>query len=429
MGAVGACVMAVAGVASGAASFSDRIGDNNPAPDITSVTFAERVPGTIELRVAVSNFPTLPADSWFNVWLDLDSNPETGSLGDEALVRYRSDGSVAFYMWNGARLVERAASGFVGVYQAGVLTLTMPKSELGGASTFGFLVVAARSQNLSLTTEFISSDFAPDTGRAAWAGPSETTYSDPAADNDAAPDIGSVRVTDGKDGWIRFAISTSNYTVLPSSAVLAVNIDSDNRAATGQGGVDAMVSMSGGEVLLRRWSPMDMDWAADTKPTLVRGQSSGGVVTIDVHRSELGDTPRFGFIVAAVDINQEAELIVAADVAPENGRFWRYTLANAPALRLIIGKVTATPARPRAGESFTISTPVTRSDTKRSIASGTVTCNVLAGAKRIRATGSVRAGAGYCTLVVPRSATALSGSMTVRSGGKSVTARFRFPVR
>jgi hypothetical protein len=421
--------MAIAGVASGAASFSDRAGDHNPAPDVTSVTLAERVAGVIELRVAVANFPTLPSDSWFNVWLDLDSDPTTGSLGDEALVRYRADGSIQFYLWNGARLVERDAPGFVGSYQDGVLTLTMPTSELDDAATFGVLVVGARSQNLSLTTEFISSDFAPDTGRSAWAAPAEATFPDPAADQDAAPDITSVRVSDAKDGWIRFAISTPNYPVLPSRAVLAVNIDSDNRPATGQGGVDAMVSMGGGQVLLRRWSAAERDWVNDTKPTRVRGRSSGGVVTIDVHRSELADSPRFGFTIAAVDINLEAEMIVAADIAPESGRYWRYTLANAPALRLLLGEVTATPARPRAGKPFTITMGVTRSDTQRSIASGTVKCDVFSGGKRVRAAGRVRAGAGHCTLVVPEGATALSGSMTVRSGGTSVSARFRFPVR
>lgn len=429
-GVLGACALVVVGSASSATTFTDRAGDQNPAPDITSVTLAERVAGTVELRVTVANFPMLlPASSWFNVWLDLDSNPDTGGLGDEALVRYAADGTIAFHLWDGTQLVERDATGFAGTYEAGVLTLAMPSSELGGTTAFGVLVVGARSQNLSVATEFIASDFAPDAGRSAWAGPAEVTFADPSADHDEAPDLTSVRVTDAKDGWVRFAIATPNRATLPSTAVLVLNIDTDNRRGTGEGGADVVVAMGDGDVVLQRWNAAREEWARDTAPTQVRARNARGVVTVEVHRSELGDPRRFGFSVAALDVNQEAQVIVAADVAPEGGRYWRYTLANPVAMRLIMGKVTGTPVRPRAGERFTIRTPVTRSDTKRAIGSGRVTCNVRASEKRVPASGRIRSGAGQCTLVVPAVATSISGSMTVRSAGKSATVRFRFPVR
>jgi len=53
-----------------------------------TVGVAEPVVGSIELTIAVGNFQTLPDNTWVNVWFDLDSDPETGEGGDEALVRY-----------------------------------------------------------------------------------------------------------------------------------------------------------------------------------------------------------------------------------------------------------------------------------------------------------------------------------------------------
>jgi hypothetical protein len=72
-----------------------------------------------------------------------------------------------------------------------------------------------------------------------------------------------------------------------------------------------------------------------------------------------------------------------------------------------------------------------RSDTARGLASGSVACDVRVAGRPVRATGRVRAGLASCSLLVPESAagTALRGSMTVRSGGKSVVARFAFAVR
>ncbi|MBA3375534.1 MAG: hypothetical protein H0U00_06935 [Actinobacteria bacterium] len=97
----------------------------------------------LALVVSVGNYQSLPADSWFNLWFDLDSNPQTGDGGDEALVRYVSDGAIDFYLWDGAALTERSAVGITGRYDTGVFTLTAPESAFGGLSAFGILAVSA----------------------------------------------------------------------------------------------------------------------------------------------------------------------------------------------------------------------------------------------------------------------------------------------
>ena len=100
--------LALGSVALAAASFSDRAGDNNAAPDVTSVTVSESAAGIATIVVAVSNYSALPPNSWFNLWFDLDNNPNTGDDGDEALVRYFDDGGIRFHRWVENELVQAA---------------------------------------------------------------------------------------------------------------------------------------------------------------------------------------------------------------------------------------------------------------------------------------------------------------------------------
>jgi hypothetical protein len=433
MGVAGALafgLLAFAGLALGAASYSDSAGDDNAAPDLTSVVVSEAPDGTLTLTLAVANYQTLPADSWFNLWFDLDSNQETGDAGDEALVRYNSDGVIDFYLWNGLDLVERPSAGMTGTYAPGVLTVTAPETAFGGLSTFGLLAVSARSQELG-DNELIASDYAPDIGRSRFVGPAAASFPDPGADHDAAPDITSVRVTDAKDGWISFAISTPNYATLPGESPLFVEIDRDANPRTGDGGAEALVTAVGGEVQLEHWDGGRREWFADDAPTRVRARNSGNVITVDVHRSELENTRRFGFSVVAADFNVEAEEVLAIDFAPDDGTFYSYTMANKAALLLTKTRLFGVPARPRAGKPFAINLAVRRSDTNRGITSGKVTCRVLLDGKPLRAKGRVAAGAARCTFVVPATAKGdlLRGTIAVRVGGKSAAHDFAYVVR
>ena len=104
---------------------------------------------------------------------------------------------------------------------------------------------------------------------------------------------------------------------------------------------------------------------------------------------------------------------------------------NKPALKLTATRLSGTPTRPRAGKPFAVNLAVTRSDTKRPISSGTVGRRVLADGQRVAAEGSVTDGAGHCSFRVPSTAAGkvLRGTITVRTGGKSVAAGFSYVVR
>lgn len=428
--AAAACVaLLAAGMAfgAGAASFSDGVGDDNAAPDITAVSVSE-AGEILTLRVTVRNYQVLPDGTWFNIWFDLDRNSRTGDVaGDEALVRFFATGDVEHHVWNGTEWVEAAATGVSGAYSAGVLTLTIPKSLLG-SSSFGVLAVAARGQQLSGEL-FVASDFAPNSGRSPFTSPTAGTFPDPANDHSAAPDIANVRVTDAKDGWIRFAVSTPNRATLPAQSVIILTIDRDAKPNTGNTGAEVSITDVGGEVRLERWNARGRRWVDDSPPTRLREHSAGNIVTIEVHRSELDTTPRFGFKLTSADLDVGTGEAVAVDFAPNSGTFWSYRLANL-AVRLLVKRPVGVPARPRAGRSFVVKQGVKRSDTSRALTFGAVTCTATVGGKRLAAKGSLASGDGRCAMKIPAGVRGkrLRGSMTIRSAGASVTSKFTYVV-
>jgi len=186
-----------------------------------------------------------------------------------------------------------------------------------------------------------------------------------------------------------------------------------------------------GEFELERWVPATKSWAPDDPPTRVRMRNAGGVVTLDVHRSELGGSNGLGFTVVTADLNASADTIVGIDVAPNDDPFFTYAFTNKAALTLEATRLSTSPARPRAGKPFAVNLAVRRSDTGQAITSGTVACRVLAGTQSVPAKGHLVGGGGRCAFVVPASAKGklVRGTITIRSGGKSATANFAYRVR
>ena len=416
-----------ASMALAARGYSDAAGDSNSAPDITSVELGEATPGMLAIRLSIGNYAALPERSWVNLWFDLDSDQETGAAGDEALVRYSADGGVELFAWDGSQLVAGSTDDVTASFAAGVLTVSLPRASIGAEAAFGMLVVSSRAQSLG-EDELVASDYAPDAGRSAYAGPATTAFPDPAGDHDSAPDVTSVRVSDAKSGWITFAITTPNYATLPSQSAIVLTVDADSNPETGDGGAELSITLVGGEVVLDRWN--GRRWARDTPPMQVRARNSRNVVAIDLHVRELDNVRRFGFSLLSVDLNTAVEGAVAVDFAPSDFSYWGYALANRPALILVATEPIATPRRPRAGRSFTVSLPVTRSDTGRSISSGNVDCRVRAAGVAVQAKGRVAEGSATCAFVVPRAAKGkvVRGTITVRVDGKVVARDFAFAV-
>ena len=423
-----AAILATTGAALAARGFSDPAGDINEAPDVTALEVSEATAGLLTITLTVGNYQSLPENSWVNLWFDVDSNTETGAAGDEALVRYVSDGGTEIFVWDGSRLVEASSAGVAASFSAGALTLSVPRVSIGATTEFGLLAVSSRGQPVG-EEQLIASDFAPNVDRLVYTGPAPMVLPDPAGDHDAAPDMTAVRVSDAKSGWITFAITTPNYAVLPEQSAIVVSIDADANPRTGESGAELQLSLAAGQIALERWD--GRQWAPDDLPTRARARNSGNLVAIDVHRSELGNSSRFRFSLLSADVNTAIQAVVAVDIAPDDFSYWGYTLANRPALVLVASNPVAQPRRPKAGKSVTVSLAVTRSDTGRRIASGTVSCRVRTSGATVPAAGRVARGSAHCAFVVPRTAKGkvVRGTISVRTGGKNVARNFAFVVR
>ena len=232
-------------------------------------------------------------------------------------------------------------TGIVSAYNAGELTLTIPRTALGGADPLGVHVISGRRQPMGAAV-FISSDFAPNQGCCInWAGTATASSADPTADHEAAPDITSVSVSDTAKGWIRFAITTPNYVKLRGEDTLVfLHIDTDFRRSTGQVGADFALGHVDGGAYLDRWSNAESRWInVPGSRVLVRTQNANNVVTLDVHRSELGDVRRFQFRATSAVLHFGTGLTFGVDQAPDiRTTYWGYKFANKTVVRLVAGK-------------------------------------------------------------------------------------------
>ena len=423
---LGTAMLVFTGTAASQTSYADAEGDANTPADIVSVGAADGSAGTIVVTVDVANYRTLPPNSSFSVWFDVDASPSTGNEeGREARVRYESSGAIGLELWSGTRLTAQPPTGISGGFADGRFTLSVPRGTLGVTADYGVYVVSARGQPAG-SGEFVASDAAPDSGN--YHGPSSVRFSDPAGDHHSAPDIAAIRVSESEGGWVDFAITMPNALALPRVPVVGLSIDVDDDLATGDSGADVVLTSRGADVVMDRWSERSRSWVPviDDVPR-VRAGVSGPVVTLGVHRSELGAGSRFGFAVLAAGLAAGTGF-TGVDFTPDGARFFRYVLEEPSQVTLVAGKLRVTPARPVRGSRFSVVTTVSRSDGVPT-RSGSVRCVAKAGAKRLIPISLYLNGRASCSFTVPQNAKRVTGSMTVRADGVSSTIPFSYRVR
>jgi hypothetical protein len=174
--AVAALAVAVASVVVGAAlaaSFSDPVGDTMvlppggdvtgvTAPDITSVEVTNTPDGILTFRISLAN-TALSAPTVVGVVLDLDKDPSTGENGVEAIIdlAYGTGlpGGLVFDRWNGSELEEVVPTRATVTPTEGLVTITVPRSELFDTRGLGVGAVAF-AENVFGTARI--ADIAPD---------------------------------------------------------------------------------------------------------------------------------------------------------------------------------------------------------------------------------------------------------------------------
>jgi hypothetical protein len=249
-------------------------------------------------------------------------------------------------------------------------------------------------------------------------------------------DLTGAEITD-TDELITIRISLASTQPLSPSSSVRIWIDTDKDASTGDDpyGFEADLSIyndpcCGLDFQLRRWDGSELAVVDDTAAT---GTYANGVVTFTVPRRELFDTRGFAFLIHAFVFNADFSG-VADDWLPDFDPLLTYDLENSapPAPpRLAAGPMSGTPAVPRGGRRFTVSTLVVLADTGDRLPDGRTTCVARVGSAGLRAAGTFAASRARCTMTVPRTTAGkvLRGTLTVRHAGATITRPFSFRIR
>ena len=432
LGLVVALVTAAAALAR--TSYQDPVGDANEAPDISTVAVDDAGGASVAVRVSFANFRTLPPNSRVLVRFDLDRNASTGDLGDEVTLRYSSDGTLASFRWDGAQLVPLPA-GTSASFSDGVLSLAVDETHLGGATSFGLLVIAARTQQAGVGL-LASTDFAPSAGRNVYSSPGPASFPDPDNDQDVAADITSISVVDTPSGSLQFRLTTANYATLPPDKLIGVGIGLRGRPLEDDALFVGYLSGS-------RAVEVDREQQGLLQPVLgrhgVTGSHANGVMTFALPRRLLDGASAIGFGIVSADLVGPGESegeefegeIEALDAAPDDlESLYPYNLANPGPLVLRASGVAASPL-PHAGRAVMFRVVVRRLDTYRVVRTGAVTCTASVSGKRLRGTGRFRGGAAECALRLPAGSagSVLRGTILVRASGAVSRSAFRYVVR
>ena len=136
-----------AAIAANSVTFNDSTGEDPAAPDITTVVVSNNDAGIISFRINIPNRPTLGQDMLIEVWVDSDSNVETGSpdLGGADYVMQLARNEINLFKWDGTdfsrRFGDPSAVTLSFSYQGG-LTARISAAELGNTKKLKFFVIA-----------------------------------------------------------------------------------------------------------------------------------------------------------------------------------------------------------------------------------------------------------------------------------------------
>ena len=272
------------------------------------------------------------------------------------------------------------------------------------------------------------------TTASARAGPSTVggntvTYTDPVGDaTSGAPDITGVTAKSDASGTVTFVVTTGGYTDLTDASDLHRHRSQQCDGITSSG-CELMLDglrLADGVYAAGTFRWVNGDWAEAAKPASLAFAMSGGNATFTISKADLGVTTGFSFWVGTGRYDTSGNLL-GEDHAPNYG-LWSFDLNAAPtttapavAVKPLIGAPATTPARAVAGKRFTVSFPVTRSDTGKPLASGTMTCDPSVSGKVIQHAESFGNGTARLSFVIPKTAKGklLTVKLTIKAGGSA----------
>ncbi len=267
---------------------------------------------------------------------------------------------------------------------------------------------------------------------AATASTRDASFTDPTGDAGTAPDVTTVTVTNTPEGQITITAAIPSLPTLAANQFVDVLIDSDNNPTTGGFGIGADYAYEIGGSGATAFLKLSGETQDPNVPrTTLSASYTDSALRFSINRSELGNTSAFAVLVFTGALDATGENLAGLDRAPDNGFFGYQLVLPPPPVVLTAGVPIAVPGRPVSGQPFTVSLPVTRSDTQGPLTGGgIVSCTAQVGTRPIAARGRFAGGLPRCAMKVPPKSTGktLRGTMTVVFQGKGVKKRFAFRV-
>jgi hypothetical protein len=274
-------------------------------------------------------------------------------------------------------------------------------------------------------------------GGAAGPGASSATFTDPAGDGRSGADLKSVAISNDAAGQITFRIGLTTKTAGDDTVTLC--LDADRNAATGLQNPTLCPRGAEYNLYLHFFGSWEVSSfrhytgpaSSNSEPASRRTLGVSGnatTLTVSINRSELGGTGGFDFQLSTEPF--------PGDNAPDSGT-WSYTLQTSqpgptttpsnpkPAAATISAvKVTAQPASPAAGSTFTVSAKIVLSTGATVVAKGTCRAK-LAGAP-LKGTGK-----GGCSFRLPTTSAGktLVVTIAVQYRGKAKARSVAYKVR
>lgn len=401
------------------ATFTAGSGQNPAAPVIKNVTVSNDDSGAITFIVRLSNRTTLPDEESVLIFLDTDRNSTTGGLYGSEVVLMNTRGTWSrgtVLKWNGHDLVwagafaSSSSSGEVVFANAVGLTL----NELGITDSFNFRVVAGTGgmQVFNVT--------------AAWT--YDTTPPPPTppphGSITAAVSITAIELTGSFPGGTFTAAGPAKAAGLICPSGKTANDFGPNQGNTSPVtfNLDKIFTCDDGSGTFTLRLNVQLD--------TVTGQTTA---TWDVTRGTLAYTSLHGHGSLKGVPNANQTLLTDYYTGTLTGQAPGASLPPKPGpsspLKAVIGAPSTSPSKPTAGKPFTVTFPVTRSDTGAPLKTGKMICDPSVAGKVIAHREQFKSGAARLSFVIPKSASGklLMVKLTIKVGTKSTTrvANFR----
>ena len=251
---------------------------------------------------------------------------------------------------------------------------------------------------------------------------SALVFSDPVGDAGAGPDIKAVSVQDA-GGIVTFNVVVSGMKVVDGTGVKGTffYIDVD----TNKDGKRDYSWVVGADSEGFSWEVTDGAGKEVPQSGRMSYIRSGDSHSLRIGSADLGGATSFDFYATAGTLPDSGDPTFSDD-APDGGA-WSY---NVTSVKPVLGMPTTSPLAPVAGKPFTLTLPVTRSDTGSKLGIGTMTSDLRVGAQSLAHTQSFKNGTAAVHISVPVGAKGkvLTVRVAIVANGQSVTRLASFHV-